>query len=61
MVYFGDYATYERAKSAIAIMGTAGAEKISKLLPAISDFHLCMEWDQVRHRKLNYVSVPKAL
>ena len=47
MAYFGDYATYERAKQAISLMTTAEAESLNKLLPAFSDFHLCMTWDQV--------------
>ena len=47
MTYFGDYATYERAKTAISIMATAEGEALDKLLPAMSDFHRCMEWDQV--------------
>lgn len=48
MLYKGDYATYEGVKPAISTMDNAESCRLNKFLPAFSDFHLQMEWTQVR-------------
>lgn len=52
-MYFGDYGTYEAAKTAIGAMSNAQSSALNRLIPAFSDFHLQMEWCQVGRKQIN--------